>query len=140
MSNIFDINTLLQENTLAGELLAKTFPKETYMYSAINSLNSFNESVLGFNKDLYKSLNEANSKSEENAIFGDFYNKYGYVLDKYINEINSMVGRFSITLDNLVDANAALLKDQNILSSTAEFTVPAKKYKNLTGGKYHRRR
>ncbi len=136
MSNIFDINTLLQENTLAGELLAKTFPKETYMYSAINSLNSFNESVLGFNKDLYKSLNEANSKSEENAVFGDFYNKYGYVLDKYINEINSMVGRFSITLDNLVDANTALLKDQNILSSTAEFTVPAKKYKNLTGGKY----
>ena len=136
MSNIFDINTLLQENTLAGELLAKTFPKETYMYSAINSLKEFNESVLGFNKDLYKSLNEANSKSEENAVFGDFYNKYGYVLNKYINEINSMVGRFSITLDNLVDANAALLKDQNILSSTAEFTVPAKKYKNLTGGKY----
>lgn len=136
MGNIFDINTLLQENTLAGELLAKTFPKETYMYSAINSLNSFNESVLGFNKDLYKSLNEANSKSEENAVFGDFYNKYGYVLDKYINEINSMVGRFSITLDNLVDANTALLKDQNILSSTTEFTVSAKKYKNLTGGKY----
>ena len=136
MSNIFDINTLLQENTLASELLAKTFPKETYMYSAINSLNSFNESVIGFNKDLYKSLNEANSKSEENAVFGDFYNKYGSVLEKYINEINSMVGRFSITLDNLVDANAALLKDQNILSSTTEFTVPAKKYKNLTGGKY----
>ena len=36
MSNIFDINTLLKENTLDGELLAKTYTKETYMNSNIN--------------------------------------------------------------------------------------------------------
>ena len=136
MSNIFDINTLLSENTLAVDLLAKKFPEETYMFSTINSLNRFNESVLSMNKELYKSLNEATSKAQENAIFGEFYKKYNNVLDKYINEINTMIGRFSITLDNLVDSNISLINDQDVLGCDKEFTCTVKKYKNLCGGKH----
>lgn len=136
MSNIFDINTLLSENTLATELLAKQFPSETYMFSAINSLNRFNESVLSMNKDLYKSLNEATSKSDENAIFGEFYKRYNSVLDKYINEINTMIGRFSITIDNLVDSNMSLINDQDVLGCDKEFTCTITRYKNLCGGKH----
>lgn len=136
LSNIFDINTLLSENTLADELLCKPYSKESYMSCSIDSLSRFNESVLDINKELYKSLNEASSKAEENAIFGQFYQKYSNTLSNYINEVNVMIGRFSITVDNLVDANSSLVKDQDVLSCTNEFTYEAKRYKNLCGGKH----
>ena len=50
MGNIFDINTLLKENVLSDELLAKPYSKETFMFSAIESLKKFNENS-DFNSD-----------------------------------------------------------------------------------------
>lgn len=136
MSNIFDLNTLLSENSLSDELLAKDFSKETYMFSAINYLREFNSGINDINKTLYRSLNEASSKAEENAIFANFFDKYNGVLNKYISEVNSMVGRFSITIDNIVDANETLLRDQDVLTCSKPFSYSIKKYKNLCAKKY----
>lgn len=136
MSNIFNLNTLLQENTIARNLIAKSFPNETYAYSTFNFLREFSDESLKYNKELYKSLNEASSKAEENAIFAEFYNRYSTILDKYINQVNTMVSRFTITLDNLVDANMGLVNDQDILGCDKTFTCTVKRYKNLSGGKY----
>lgn len=136
MSNIFDLYNLLNENTLSNDLLAKSFLNETYMFSAIKDLREFNTSVTDATKELYKSLNEATSKSEENAIFAQFFKKYGSVLDKYINEVNTMVDRFSITLDNLVDSNTGLINDPDVLNCNKPVSITVKKYKNLCATKY----
>lgn len=138
MGNIFDINTLLKENVLSDELLVKPYSKETFMFSAIESLKKFNENSDLFTKDLYKGISEASSKEEENAVFGDFYNKYGHILNNYINEVNTMIGRFAISIDNLADANMKLANDQDILSCNKRMTCNIKKYKNLLAGKYPR--
>lgn len=136
--SLFDINTLLKENTLIDELVVKPYSKETFMFQAIDSLRKFNESNILYNKEFYKSLNEATSKEEENKVFGDFYNKYNSILDKYINEVRTMIDRFSINLDNLADANNKLANDQEVLSCDKEFTYTIRKYKNLTASKYPR--
>lgn len=136
--SLFDINTLLKENTLIDELVVKPYSKETFMFQAIDSLRKFNESNILYNKEFYKSLNEATSKEEENKVFGDFYNKYNSILDKYINEVCTMIDRFSINLDNLADANNKLANDQEVLSCDKEFTYTIRKYKNLTASKYPR--
>ena len=139
MGNIFDINTLLKENVLSDELLAKPYSKETFMFSAIESLKKFNENSTIFTKDLYKGISEASSLEEENAVFGDFYNKYGHILNNYINEVNTMIGRFAISIDNLADANMKLANDQDVLSCcNKQMTCSIKKYKNLLAGKYPR--
>lgn len=136
--SLFDMNMLLKENTLIDELVVKPYSKETFMFQAIDSLRKFNESSILSNKELYKSLNEATSKEEENRIFGDFYNKYNCILEKYINEVNTMIDRFSINIDNLADANNKLANDQEVLSCDKEFTYTIRKYKNLTASKYPR--
>ena len=69
MGNIFDINTLLKENVLSDELLAKPYSKETFMFSAIESLKKFNENSDLFTKDLYKGISEASSKDQINKAF-----------------------------------------------------------------------
>lgn len=139
---LFDMSTLLKENTLDELVVNRPYTKGTFLFSnmeyCIESLRRFNESNINFNKELYKSLNEATSKEEENKIFGDFYNKYNKILDNYINEVRTMIDRFSINLDNLVDANDKLANDQDILSCSKEFTYSIRRYKNLTAGKYPR--
>lgn len=134
---LFDINTLLKENTL-DELVVKPYSKETFMFRSIEALRKFNESNMGFTKELYKSLNEATSKEEENKVFGDFYNKYNKILDNYINEVRTIIDRFSINLDNLADANIKLANDQEVLSCDKEFAYNIRRYKNLTASKYPR--
>lgn len=130
--NLFNFDRIVTENFDLKDYIQRTQADEVFLHTTLNTLSKLNESVNGSIKKLYTSVLEADSKAEENKYFCETFKEFKEVVCNFISDMNVMLGRFSIELDNIVDANKDLLEDDNYITNyNGGCVVNATKYKNL---------
>lgn len=137
MSNIFNLSNIFTESSFPITLKNVT-SGEVYRLSVLNILNSLNE---GFNKStakLYKAINEAETKEEENNIFNEYFAEIERSFGGVIKQLDEMQSRFVINIDNIVDANLDILNNTSLLSECKPFHFTFRKFKNINNADFPR--
>ena len=130
--NLFNFDRIVTEKFDLKDYIQRTQADEVFLHTTLNTLSKLNESVNGSIKKLYTSVLEADSKAEENKYFCETFKEFKEVVCNFISDMNVMLGRFSIELDNIVDANKDLLEDDNYITNyNGGCVINATKYKNL---------
>lgn len=131
MSELFKLSKILKESTSLDNLVAKSYPNETYMFTTLNNLSKLNESYTNTTKKLYKIISEAESKFDENNAFCEYFEQYKNTIIDQVNKINNMLSRFTITVDNLIDSNKELLEDERITTCNPNVKICIHKFDHL---------
>lgn len=104
---------------------------ELYLCSAINELNQINEEFRTLNKKSFKAIIEAESKSEENNQFCEYFKEFKMIIDKFCNKINELASKSVINIENIVDTYKDLIEDDNLANSFSPFNMEVCKFRNL---------
>ena len=108
--------------------------RENYTHTVLQELTSLNQGVINGTEVLYKSLLEAADKKEENRIFEIYFSEFENSMNKTIMNVNEMVSRFLIKINNVADANIDLLEDSSFISTCPNFTFKKYCFRNLDNG------
>lgn len=136
MTNLLNIKDILNETLDYSNICAKESLVGSYLSSITSSLSKLNETYTNSSKILYKSVLEAESKEEENSKFCDYYKEYSSAINEIINQVNNMNSKFTISIDNLIDANLDLIKDPDLCNQNINFNFDVYKFDNLEQSKY----
>lgn len=131
MSELFKLSKILKENASLYNLVAKSYPDETYMFTTLNNLSKLNESYTNNTKKLYRAISEAESKFDENNAFCEYFEQYKNTIIDQVNKINNMLSRFTITVDNFIDSNKELLEDDRITNCNPNVKISIHKFDHL---------
>lgn len=137
MSNIFNLSNIFTESSFPMALKNVT-SGEVYRLSVLNTLNGLNESFNKSTANLYKAINEAETKEEENNIFNEYFAEIERAFGGVIKQLDEMQSRFVINIDNIVDANLDILNSTSLLSECKPFHFTFRKFKNINNADFPR--
>ena len=137
MSNIFNLSNIFTESSFPMALRNVT-SGEVYRLSVLNTLNTLNEAFNKSTAKLYKAINEAETKEEENNIFNEYFAEIERVFGGVIKQLDEMQSRFVINIDNIVDANMDILNSTSLLSECKPFHFTFRKFKNINNADFPR--
>lgn len=137
MSNIFNLSNIFTESSFHMTLRNVT-SGEVYRLSVLNTLNTLNEAFNKSTAKLYKAINEAETKEEENNIFNEYFAEIERVFGGVIKQLDEMQSRFVINIDNIVDANMDILNSTSLLSECKPFHFTFRKFKNINNSEFPR--
>lgn len=106
VSKLFNFANLLTENAFH---MVKTVDHSDNLSKGLDMINSLDIMVQESTRELYDALLEAESKKDENACFGQYYNDYKKALMKFESEMRELAGGFSINIETFIDANLSVL-------------------------------
>lgn len=104
---------------------------ELYLCSAISDLNHLNEEFRDLNERSFKSILEAETKTEENNQFCIYFKEFKSIIDKFCNKINELASKSILNIENIVDTYKDDIEDDNIVNSFVPFNMEMTKFKNL---------
>lgn len=104
---------------------------ELYLCSSINELHKINEEFRELNKRSFKSILEAETKTEENVQFCEYFKEFKLIIDKFCNKINELASKSVINIENIVDTYKDLIEDDNLTNSFTPFNMEIYKFRNL---------
>ena len=128
MSKILNLSSIFRESSIDLVAIQRD---SIYLNEAVESCRCVFSEYNANRADLFKTLSEASSVDEENNSFGEFFGKYKSVINKYILKLNTLVGQFSINMENLVDANKKLIDNATDIKTIPNTPVKLKVYTNL---------
>ena len=137
MSNIFNLSNIFTESSFPIALRNVT-SGEVYRLSVLNVLNGLNESYNHSTAKLYKAINEAETKEEENTIFNQYFIEIEKSFGSVIKQLDEMQSRFVINVDNIVDANMDILNNTSLMSECKPFHFTFRKFKNINNADFPR--
>lgn len=118
MTSLFNIDKVFIESSSIIDKFNSS-NKETFLYSTLDILREFNNSIKSnASKELYKNISESSTKEEQNDDFCKYFYTYRDALSNANKRFIELVGRFTINIDNLLDANKDLM---NINASDVNF-------------------
>ena len=140
MTDMFSLDFMTESNiTQFKDLVFKSSSTEPYLSSILMSLREMNESVMQENAKLYKPILEAETTSDENKLFGAYFEAFEKVFTKHINKVSEIVSRFVIGIDNLIESNEDLINDDNYISQyEGTLSYTGYNFKNLDDQNYPR--
>ena len=130
MSNIFNLSNIFAESAV-HDMVRDRFSDESYVYTAMDDLRNFNRTFMESTTGLYQSISEAESSSEENKVFCQYFNDVDTQINDIINKINETVSRFSINVENIVNANQDIIDNTDVITKCKPFTFRYIQYKNI---------
>ena len=123
MSNIFDLTTIMNENT---NNIFKTNVANTngssYLESAFSILSDLSKNHNSTIMELYSVMNEADDKAKENDCLCNYFEEVSKLISKFNRRMEELVSKFIINIDNIVDANSDLLDNNDIITSFKPFS------------------
>lgn len=131
MSNIFNLSNIFAESSSSSILSSGTITNESYIFSAMRDLRDFNSAFMENTTNLYKAISEAKDTKSENNVFCQYFEEVDAELSKIIKNINDSISRFTINVENIVDANRDILDNTNIITSCKPFTYHYTQYKRI---------
>lgn len=131
MSNIFNLSNIFAESSSSSILSTGNFSNETHIFSAMRDLKGFNSAFMENTTNLYKSISEAEDTKSENNVFCQYFEEIDSEISKIIKNINDSISRFTINVDNIVDANKDILDNTSIITSCKPFTYHYTQYKRI---------
>ena len=131
MSNIFNLSNIFAESSSSSILSSGTIANESYIFSAMRDLRDFNSAFMENTTNLYKAISEAEDTKSENNVFCQYFEEVDAELSKIIKNINDSISRFTINVENIVDANRDILDNTNIITSCKPFTYHYTQYKRI---------
>lgn len=135
MSSVFNLHHLFTEST-SYNVLVNPVGNEEYMNTVIESLEEFNSSIHSSLQALYESLENADTREEENSIFCRYFDQVDKEINKTIEKIQQMVSRFIINVENIVDVNKDILNNTDIISNCNPFVYTYTKYKRINDSNF----
>lgn len=134
MSNTFlHLESILESESVfqnMKQLFAQPV-NELYLCSAIKELDKINEEFRELNKNSFKSILEAETKTEENTQFCEYFKQFKAIIDKFCNKINELASKSVINIENIVYTYKDLIEDDNLANSFVPFNMELYKFKNL---------
>lgn len=109
------LNSLILENKNLSSIMDNTIDEECYLYGTISYLNSMNEEFREANKELYRSIYEADSLVAVNESFADFFTKIKDIIIKFLKYLKSLTDRFTTTLHRIVGSKKYIIKNEEEL-------------------------
>ena len=131
MSNIFNLSNIFAESSSSSILSSGTITNESYIFSAMRDLRDFNSAFMENTTNLYKAISEAEDTKSENNVFCQYFEEVDAELSKIIKNINDSISRFTINVENIVDANRDILDNTSIITSCKPFTYHYTQYKRI---------
>ena len=131
MSNIFNLSNIFAESSSSSILSSGTITNEYYIFSAMRDLRDFNSAFMENTTNLYKAISEAEDTKSENNVFCQYFEEVDTELSKIIKNINDSISRFTINVENIVDANKDILDNTSIITSCKPFTYHYTQYKRI---------
>ena len=131
MSNIFNLSNIFAESSSSSILSSGTITNECYIFSAMKDLRDFNSAFMENTTNLYKAISEAEDTKFENNVFCQYFEEVDTELSKIIKNINDSISRFTINVENIVDANRDILDNTGIITSCKPFTYHYTQYKRI---------
>ena len=131
MSNIFNLSNIFAESSSSSILSSGTITNESYIFSAMRDLRDFNSAFMENTTNLYKAISEAEDTKSENNVFCQYFEEVDTELSKIIKNINDSISRFTINVENIVDANRDILDNTSIITSCKPFTYHYTQYKRI---------
>ena len=130
MSNIFNLSNIFAES-VSHDMIRDKFSDESYFYTAMSDLREFNHSFMESTSGLYKSISEAENSSAENKVFCQYFEDIDKKINDIINRVNETVARFTINVENIVDANRDIIDNTEVITNCKPFTFSYVEYKNI---------
>lgn len=130
MSNIFNLSNIFAES-VSHDMIRDKFSDESYFYTAMSDLREFNHSFMESTSGLYKSISEAENSSAENKVFCQYFEDIDKKISDIINRVNETVARFTINVENIVDANRDIIDSTEVITNCKPFTFSYVEYKNI---------
>lgn len=130
MSNIFNLSNIFAES-VSHDMIRDKFSDESYFYTAMSDLREFNHSFMESTSGLYKSISEAENSSAENKVFCQYFEDIDKKISDIINRVNETVARFTINVENIVDANRDIIDNTEVITNCKPFTFSYVEYKNI---------
>ena len=130
MSNIFNLSNIFAES-VSHDMIRDKFSDESYFYTAMSDLREFNHSFMESTSGLYKSISEAENSSSENKVFCQYFEDIDKKINDIINRVNETVARFTINVENIVDANRDIIDNTEVITNCKPFTFSYVEYKNI---------
>lgn len=131
MSNIFNLSNIFAESSSSSILSSGTITNESYIFSAMRDLRDFNSAFMENTTNLYKAISEAEDTKSENNVFCQYFEEVDTEISKIIKNINDSISRFTINVENIVDANRDILDNTSIITSCKPFTYHYTQYKRI---------
>lgn len=133
MSNTFNFKYIMENSPSIEKEVIKDTIRESYLNTTIAALQEMNTAINRNTKELYSSISEAESKSDENKLFAEYFYQFKDIFTKFVNCISDMRDRLIINLDNLTDNNTDLIEDSQYISDyTGSFTYSGWEFKELS--------
>ena len=131
MSNIFNLSNIFAESSSSSILSSGSIANESYIFSAMRDLREFNSAFMENTTNLYKAISEAEDTKSENNVFCQYFEEVDTELSKIIKNIDESISRFTINVENIVDANKDILDNTNIITCCEPFTYHYTQYKRI---------
>lgn len=130
MSNIFNLSNIFAES-VSHDMIRDKFYDENYLYTAISELKDFQRSFMASNIGLYQSISEADSSSKENEIFCQYFTDIDAKINDIINKINETISRFTINVENIIDANRDIIYNTDVITKCKPFVFKYTEFKKI---------
>ena len=130
MSNIFNLSNIFTEST-SHDMIRDKFYDESYLYTAMTELKDFQRSFMENTIGLYKSIYEAENSSKENQIFCQYFTDIDNKINDIINKVNETLSRFTINVENIVDANRDIIDNTSVITRCKPFVYSYTKYEKI---------
>lgn len=135
MSELFNLSNLFTEST-SYNVLSDVTPGESYMESAMISLDKLNKSFIESTKDLYVKISEAEDRAQENSAMCCYFTEIEKAIKEFTNKSNEIVSRFIINIDNIVDANQDIVSNPDLIANLKPFSYRFFKFEKISDPSY----
>ena len=130
MTNIFNISSISE--SVSEEIFSNApLHEESYMISTLGLLESMNTDYNNLTAEMYDSIHEASDKKAENGIMSSYFMELSQKVHGLNDNINQLVSRFVINVDNTADANMEDLSDPSFIPGAREFPFKKYEFKNI---------
>lgn len=135
--NIYSAKFMNEATASLSSKVFKNQADETYLFSAMNILREMNTIINESTKQMYIQIAEAESKSDENKIFANYFYQFRQIFSDFSNKINEMKSRMIMTVENKVETWDDLIKDDSYISSfEEEFNYSGYKFSHIEDDNY----
>lgn len=139
MSNIYSAKFMNEASATLASKVIKTPVTETYLFSTMNILREMNSEINNKTKQLYISISEAESKEDENKLFGKYFYEFKNIFENFSDRINQMKSRMVISIENKVETWDELIKDDGYITNfDKEFSYSGWDFPNIQNPNYPR--
>lgn len=109
------LNSLLIESKDLTTIMDNIIENTSFTNSTIGFLTEINRDFRDADKQMYKSIYEADSLVAVNESFSDFFIKVKEIIKKFLKYIKSLFDRFITTLHRIVNSEKYLLKKEDAI-------------------------